>query len=107
MVRKWAVCPNAGFFVVYAAPGEREISTDVWDDLGRYVIKVNVEAGKTYYILGSPRTEHLKWILPAGLLLGVAGGLVASAIEGKSPFKLEPIDPVRAERLLLNLKLAE
>ncbi|HEY3304519.1 MAG TPA: hypothetical protein VGL70_13395 [Candidatus Binatia bacterium] len=98
---------NRGFLVVDAVPGEREVAADIWSDSGRFALKMNLEAQRTYYLRVSRREEHHKYMaLP--LLFGLAGGVVAASLsDGKGPFKIEPIEAAEATKLLPEFRLSE
>jgi hypothetical protein len=98
---------NKGFLVVDAVPGEREVAADIWSDSGRFALKMNLEPQGTYYLRVSRREEHHKHMaLP--LLFGLVGGVAAASLsDGKGPFKIEPIEPAEAAKLLPDFRLSE
>jgi hypothetical protein len=98
---------NRGFLVVDAVPGEREVAADIWSDSGRFALKMNLESQGTYYLRVSRREEHRKYMaLP--LLFGLVGGIAAASLsDGRGPFKIEPIEPAEAAKLLPEFRLSE
>jgi len=99
---------NKGFLVVDAVPGEREIAAEARGEPGRFVLKINLESRQTYYLQASRREEYHQYI-GVGAMFGVVGGLIAGALtdDDNGMYKIEPIEPAQALKLLEDLKLSE
>jgi hypothetical protein len=67
------------------APGASIVGASVWSSPGRYSVRFNVEAGKDYAFVVSPRGEYLA----AGMAGGMAGVAIDTAVnEDSGPFKI-------------------
>lgn len=61
-------------------PGPTIITVSAWSAPGRYSFRFNAEAGKSYALLVSPRSEQMT--------AGLGGGIVGQVVEGNGPFKV-------------------
>ncbi|MBI2989538.1 MAG: DUF2846 domain-containing protein [Deltaproteobacteria bacterium] len=91
-----------GFIVADIAPGDHKISAWVRGfPFHEFVIGISVEAGKTYYMRVSQRTERLLYPM-----LGVVGSVIFLA-DTKGEFQLELMPQSTALQQLKELKLSE
>jgi hypothetical protein len=93
-----------GFLVEETEPGRREISASGRLTIGDYRIRMNLQAGETYYIRVSPREER---VLYAALGMFSAAGAVLQLTDNKGFFKLQLTDPKVALVVLGDLQLSE
>lgn len=63
-------------------PGMVVLTVSAWSAPGQSTFRFNVEAGKSYRLIISPRGQ--------GMLAGMVGGVVGQAAEGGGPFQVTP-----------------
>lgn len=77
---------NGGVLYLDKTPGDYLVSSENWDTPGRFAIKLHVDAGNTYFLKVSPKSDLLVPMVAAGLVglyaqskLADTGGLFAIA----------------------------
>ena len=98
--------------------GEHLLRADMWDMPGECVLTLNADAGETYFFQVDPRAESFGafaagdvagWVLSENVLVSVAGGVGAVAIESYGQecggaFRLYPVDAATAKTRMDSLK---
>jgi hypothetical protein len=90
-----------GFIVAEVAPGERKIAAWVRGFFQEFVIGTSVEAGKTYFMRVSQRSERLLYPMIPFV------GAFAVLADTKGEFQVEPMPESTALQQLRELRLSE